>query len=115
MEVLNITEKTLPENAFEHKNKKPALSANRPSNNWAPVLNRGVLLYKLDSTAADSTQVIIIRIISLAAITKLSSVNTLKNYKIRGWEEAKYPSPFISFTLAMLTIFFSRRYANVIT
>ena len=24
-----------PKNAFEHKKKKPGLSANRPSNNWA--------------------------------------------------------------------------------
>ena len=32
-----ITEKIIRENAFEHKKKKPGLSANRPSNNWALV------------------------------------------------------------------------------
>ena len=32
-----ITDRIIPENAFEHKNKKPGLSANRPSNNWAQV------------------------------------------------------------------------------
>ena len=34
LEALNITEKTILENAFEHKVKKPRLSANQPSNNW---------------------------------------------------------------------------------
>ena len=29
------TEKIVRENYFEHKKMKPALSANRPSNNWA--------------------------------------------------------------------------------
>ena len=29
------TEKIIQENAFEYKKKKPGLSANRPSNNWA--------------------------------------------------------------------------------
>ena len=32
-----ITEKIIRENSFEHKKKKPGLSANRPSNNWALV------------------------------------------------------------------------------
>ena len=32
--LLKITEKFIPENAFEQKKKKPGLSANRPSNNW---------------------------------------------------------------------------------
>ena len=41
MEALKITEETVWENAFEHRKKKaglnlnPALSTNRPSNNWA--------------------------------------------------------------------------------
>ena len=35
LEVLKITEKIIRENAFEHKENKPGLSANRPSNNWA--------------------------------------------------------------------------------
>ena len=30
-----IREKTIRENPFEHKEKKPGLSASRPSNNWA--------------------------------------------------------------------------------
>ena len=30
-----IREKTIQENAFEHKEKKPELSASLPSNNWA--------------------------------------------------------------------------------
>jgi len=30
-----ITDRIIPENAFEHKKKKPGLSANRPSNNLA--------------------------------------------------------------------------------
>ena len=36
---LKITEKIIRENAFEHKKKKPGLSANRPSNNWALINN----------------------------------------------------------------------------
>ena len=35
IESSKITEKIIRENAFEHKKKKPGLSANRPSNNWA--------------------------------------------------------------------------------
>ena len=34
--LLKITEKIVRENAFEQKIKKPGLSANQPSNNWAP-------------------------------------------------------------------------------
>ena len=30
-----ISEKIIREKAFEHKKKKPGLSANQPSNNWA--------------------------------------------------------------------------------
>jgi len=30
------------ENAFEHKKKKPGLSANWPSNNWALITNQGI-------------------------------------------------------------------------
>ena len=30
-----MTEKIIRENAFEHKKKKPGLTASRPSNNWA--------------------------------------------------------------------------------
>ena len=37
IESSKITEKIIRENAFEHKKKKPGLSANRPSNNWAMV------------------------------------------------------------------------------
>ena len=33
IESSKITEKIIRENAFEHKKKKPGLSANRPSNN----------------------------------------------------------------------------------
>ena len=36
MEALKVTEKIIQENAFEHNKMKPGLSANRPSNNWAP-------------------------------------------------------------------------------
>ena len=32
-----LTEKIILENAFEHKKKKPGLSTNRPSKNWAVV------------------------------------------------------------------------------
>ena len=32
---LKITEKIIQRNVFEQKKKKPGLSANRPSNNWA--------------------------------------------------------------------------------
>ena len=32
---LKITEKIIQENAFEQKKKKPGLSSNRSSNNWA--------------------------------------------------------------------------------
>ena len=35
MEALKITEKIIVENALEDKKKKPGLSANWPSNNWA--------------------------------------------------------------------------------
>ena len=35
LKALKITEKIIRENAFELKKKKPGLSANRPSNNWA--------------------------------------------------------------------------------
>ena len=35
MEALKIKEKIIRENAFEHEEEKPGLSANRPSNNWA--------------------------------------------------------------------------------
>lgn len=35
MEALKITEKTIRESAFAHKQKKPGLGAKRPSNNWA--------------------------------------------------------------------------------
>ena len=34
-EALKITEKNIQENAFKHRKKKPGLSANWPSNNWA--------------------------------------------------------------------------------
>ena len=33
-----MTEKINQENAFEQKKKKPGLSTNRPSNNWALVI-----------------------------------------------------------------------------
>ena len=38
------TREIIPENAFEHKRKKPGLSANRPSNNRAqgPVARRPI-------------------------------------------------------------------------
>ena len=35
MEALKIKEQIIRENAFKHKEEKPGLSANRPSNNWA--------------------------------------------------------------------------------
>ena len=35
LEALKIAEKIIQENAFEPKKKKPGLSANRLSNNWA--------------------------------------------------------------------------------
>ena len=35
MEALKIAEKIIRENSFEHKEKKPGLSANRLSSNWA--------------------------------------------------------------------------------
>ena len=35
LEALKITGEITRENAFEHKKKKPGLTANRPSNNWA--------------------------------------------------------------------------------
>ena len=48
MEALKITEKIIRENAFEHTQKKETrvtfnrgLSANRPSNNWALIVNAG--------------------------------------------------------------------------
>ena len=37
MEALKITEKIIRENAFGQKKKKPGLSANRPSKNWAQI------------------------------------------------------------------------------
>ena len=37
MEALEIIEKIVRENAFEHKKEKPGLNANRPSNNWAQI------------------------------------------------------------------------------
>ena len=46
MEALKITKKIIPENAFEHKKKKPGLKfnpglrANRPSNKWALIFRR---------------------------------------------------------------------------
>ena len=36
--------KIIRENAFEHKKKKPGLSANRPSNNWALGTNHNKVL-----------------------------------------------------------------------
>ena len=39
METLKIAQKIIRENAFEHKKKKPGLSANRPSNNSAQAIN----------------------------------------------------------------------------
>ena len=37
-----ITEKIIRENAFEYKKKKPRLITNRPSNNWALIINQGI-------------------------------------------------------------------------
>ena len=41
--LLKIREKIVRENAFEQKIKKPGLSANRPSNNWA--LQEDILVF----------------------------------------------------------------------
>ena len=35
------TEEVIRENAFEHKTKKPGLSANRPSHNWVQIPGTG--------------------------------------------------------------------------
>ena len=39
LEALQITEKIIRENDFEHKKKKPRLSANWASNNWAQMVD----------------------------------------------------------------------------
>ena len=44
--LLKITEKIIRENAFEQKEKKRGLSANRPSNNWT--LSYGIVFSYLD-------------------------------------------------------------------
>ena len=55
MEALKITGKVIRENAFEHEKKKPRLSANRPSNNWALVqlgfIDSFTIFVRLNATA----------------------------------------------------------------
>ena len=49
----NSTE-NYPKNPFEHKKKKPGLSANRPSNNWAQaimVFKKPLLIFAISTFA----------------------------------------------------------------